>query len=125
MPLNKNQTKTLIKSVQKFRTGLDISVKDLYTIIDAYKRNIKYDTETIKWTKHPYIIQEHKERHTYQIEYPFEIESKAYLQTGTNTVTFVFLWATSPNRVIINQANTKLAKEIFLYMNKLYNSQHR
>ncbi len=108
MILNTKQTKKLIKAKKILNTGF--SENALYIILDTYSKNIQFNLE----------------KHTFYIEYPFKIESSTVdVAVEKNVFHFVSLWMSSSNRVILNQANTKLAEKIFLYMEQLYNNQHR
>ena len=108
MALDIKQTKKLIKAKKILNTGF--SEKALYTILDTYSKNIQFNLE----------------KHTFYTEYPFKIESSTVdIAVEKNVFHFVSLWMESSNRVILNQANTKLAEKIFLYMEQLYNNQHR
>ena len=108
MALDIKQTKKLIKAKKILNTGF--SEKALYIILDTYSKNIQFNPE----------------KHTFYIEYPFKIESSTVdIAVEKNVFHFVSLWMESSNRVILNQANTKLAEKIFLYMEQLYNNQHR
>lgn len=109
MPLNAKQTQKLIKAKKTLSTGF--SEKALYTILDTYSKNIQFNLN----------------KHTFYTEYPFKIESNVWDidPVEKNVFRFVSLWMRSSNRVILNQANTKLAEKIFLYMEQLYNNQHR
>lgn len=108
MVLDIKQTKKLIKAKKILNTGF--SEKALYTILDTYSKNIQFNLE----------------KHTFYTEYPFKIESSTVdVAVEKNVFHFVSLWMGSSNRVILNQANTKLAEKIFLYMEQLYNNQHR
>ena len=109
MVLNKKQIKNLIKAKQTLYNGF--SEAALCTIIDTYKQNIKFD----------------KNKHLFYMEYPFTIQSKVGYQDPVekNVFHFVSLWVSSRHRCIFNQANTELEKRIFLYMEQLYNNQHR
>ena len=109
MALDIKQTKKLIKAKKILNTGF--SEKALYTILDTYSKNIQFNPE----------------KHTFYTEYPFKIESSVgdIDPVEKNVFHFVSLWMESSNRVILNQANTKLAEKIFLYMEQLYNNQHR
>jgi len=109
MASNIKQIKNLIKAKKILNTGF--SEKALYIILDTYSKNIQFNLE----------------KHTFYTEYPFKIESSAgdIDPVEKNVFHFVSLWMSSSNRVILNQANTKLAEKIFLYMGQLYNNQHR
>lgn len=108
MALDIKQTKKLIKAKKILNTGF--SEKALYTILDTYSKNIQFNPE----------------EHTFYTEYPFKIKSSTVdVAVEKNVFHFVSLWMRSNNRVILNQANTKLAEKIFLYMEQLYNNQHR
>lgn len=108
MALDIKQTKKLIKAKKTLNMGF--SERALYTILDTYSKNIQFNLE----------------EHTFYIEHPFKIKSSTKdVEVAKNVFHFVSLWMGSSNRVILNQANTKLAEKIFLYMEQLYNNQHR
>ena len=108
MASNIKQIKKLIKAKKILNTGF--SEKALYIILDTYRKNIQFNLE----------------EHTFYTEHPFKIESSTKdVAVEKNVFHFVSLWMGSGNRVILNQANTKLAEKIFLYMGQLYNNQHR
>ena len=109
MILNTKQTKKLIKAKQILNTGF--SENALYIILDTYSKNIQFNLE----------------KYTFYTEYPFKIKSSVWGidPVEKNVFHCVSLWMRSSNRVILNQANTKLAEKIFLYMGQLYNNQHR
>lgn len=109
MTLNAKQTNKLIKAKKNLNTGF--SEEALYTILNTYSKNIKFNPE----------------KHTFYTEYPFKVESSVGGQDPVkkNVFRFVSLWISSRHRVIINEGNTELAERIFLYMEQLYNNQHR
>ena len=107
MTLNAKQTNKLIKAKKNLNTGF--SEEALYTILNTYSKNIKFNPE----------------KHTFYTEYPFKINSSIgdADPVEKNVFHFVSLWISSRHRVIINEANTELAKKIFLYINQLYINQ--
>lgn len=119
--LNTTQTKNLIKSINKLNTGF--SVKAFYTVLDDYKKNIKYEKQPANLS-----AAFAGEKHIYSMKSPFEIEIEAYIDKNTvNYVHFnyVSIWMDNGDVCILNQANTELAAKTFLYMEQLYNNQRR
>lgn len=114
--LNTTQTKNLIKSINKLNTGF--SVKAFYTVLDDYKKNIKSEKQPANLS-----AAFAGEKHIYSMKSPFEIKIEAYIKK--NTVNYVSIWMYNGHNCILNQANTDLAAKTFLYVEQLYNNQHR
>lgn len=122
--LNTTQTKNLIKSVNKLKTRF--SVEAFYTILDVYKKNIKYEKQIMIHSVRCPVFEGNK--HIYSMKSPFEIEIEAYIDKNTvNYVHFnyVSIWMDNGDVCILNQANTELAAKTFLYVEQLYNNQRR